>query len=380
MVFFDDRYHEVYGAQENLLLLAELSDGNDVRCRVVTSAEGELSAAARRRGIDVGLIEAPPQLRTFEKGTIRGGVANRYRSLRAWTSYSAKVDRAFGGPERPDAVVAGSVRSAVHLGRLALRPRGPKILLFAQNSTPFGVFAVLAALISDRILLIAPGAAATFPKLVLGILRRRVRDLPSGRDLERYRVATDRRPPAATVSVVAVGSVTRRKGLDVLVEAMGAVVAAGRSCRLVVVGGTSGQDSEQFHTELVTLARELDVDLELVGWQDDVLPYLDRADIFALASYDEGLPGVLLEAMAASLPCVTTEAGGSGDLVRAAGCGTSVPIGDAEAFAAALMRLIDDPETRIRQGQLGREHVERHHSLDAYRTRFRTILDEVAPA
>lgn len=379
LVFFDDRYHEVYGAQENLLLLAELCRDHGHRCLMMTSADGELAQAARERGLDVSIVEAPPQLRTFERGTIRGGIGNRYRSLRAWVSYSAKLDTALH-ERQVDAVLAGSVRSTMHLSRLAMRRRGPKVLLFAQNSTPFGVFAALAALISDRILLIAPGAARTFPPGVLALLGRRVRALPSGRDIDRYHVA---RPlpdaESSTCEVVTVGSVTRRKGLDVLIEALGAVVASGRPCALTVVGGTSGSDSEQYRAEIVARADVLDVPLRLPGWQDDVVPFLESADVFALASYDEGLPGVLLEAMAAALPCVTTEAGGSGDLVRAAGCGLSVAVGDVQGLAGALTVLVDEPDTRLRLGAAGRAHAQEHHSLPAYLRRFEDVLADVVP-
>lgn len=377
LVFFDDRYHEVYGAQENLLLLAELCAADGMRCRVITSAEGELCEAARARGLTAEVVSAPPQLRTFERGTIRGGIANRWRSLRALVGYARQVDRALA-VDQPDVVVAGSVRSAMHLTRVAARRHGPAIVLYAQNSTPFGLFAALAALISDRILLIAPGAARTFPPSVLRLRAGRVRLLPSGRDIGRYAVPRPTpRSSDAPLAVVTVGSVTRRKGLHVLVDAVGAVGATGRRCTLTVVGGTSGSASEDYRDEVVARAERLDVDLRLLGWRDDVVPSLAEADLFALASFDEGLPGVLLEAMAAGLPCVTTEAGGAGQLVREAGCGLAVPIDDSDAMAGALIELVDDPDARGRMGAAGRRHVEQEHSLEAYRTRFDAILDEL---
>ena len=379
VVFFDDRYHEVYGAQENLLLLAQLGQARGWDCRLVTSAEGALAEAARKRGVPSAIIEAPEQLRTFERGTIRGGIGSRLRSLRAWWEYMAAVDRAFRD-EPPDVVMAGSVRSAMHLCRLAGRRRGPKTLLFAQNSTPFGLFAAVAALTSDRVLVIAPGAARTFPAPIRWLVRGRTEVLASGRDLSRYEVierAGVVDSASRTLRVVTVGSVTRRKGLHVLVDAVDSVIESGRPCMLSIVGGTSGADSERYQSEIVAQAERAGVPLELIGWQDDVVPFLAAADVFALASFDEGLPGVLLEAMAAGLPCVTSEAGGSGDLVRAAGGGAVVPVDDAAAFGAALCRLADDPSERRRAGQAGRAHVESAYSLEAYIDHFDAILSDL---
>ena len=71
LAFFDDRFHEVYGAQENLLLLAELCAAEGHRCQLVTSAEGALSQAARERGLDARVVAAPPQLPLKSKRTLR---------------------------------------------------------------------------------------------------------------------------------------------------------------------------------------------------------------------------------------------------------------------------------------------------------------------
>jgi glycosyltransferase involved in cell wall biosynthesis len=74
--------------------------------------------------------------------------------------------------------------------------------------------------------------------------------------------------------------------------------------------------------------------------------------------------------MAAGLPVVATDVGANTKLLKASGVGRVVPTGDMNQFEAALLELIDDPDTRAVMGQAAREHVEQEYSRDAMRKRF----------
>ena len=88
------------------------------------------------------------------------------------------------------------------------------------------------------------------------------------------------------------------------------------------------------------------------------LPALyQTATLYALSSNYEGLPGVLLEASAASLPIVSTANNGSRDLITDAETGILTPIGDEVAMANAILALINEPERRRKLGNAAREHV-----------------------
>jgi glycosyltransferase involved in cell wall biosynthesis len=108
----------------------------------------------------------------------------------------------------------------------------------------------------------------------------------------------------------------------------------------------------------------LDAQVQLFGAinHDRVLEFYRRAHAFALASFAEGVPVVLMEAMAMEVPCVATWIAGIPELIRDGIDGLLVPPADAEALAAAIARLMDDPELAARLGRSGRERViERYH-------------------
>ncbi|SNS38661.1 glycosyltransferase family 4 protein [Antarctobacter heliothermus] len=91
--------------------------------------------------------------------------------------------------------------------------------------------------------------------------------------------------------------------------------------------------------------------------QSEVADILSEADIFILPSFAEGLPVVLMEAMAAGLPVITTRIAGVPELVKHAYNGLLVPPGNETALYAAINTLIDSPELRAQMGEAGQETV-----------------------
>lgn len=94
--------------------------------------------------------------------------------------------------------------------------------------------------------------------------------------------------------------------------------------------------------------------VEWWGPQQDMPAVLNQAQVVCLPSYREGLPKVLLEAMACGRPVVTTDAPGCRDCIGDGDNGLIVPIKDAGALAAAIARLLNDPALRQRLGARGR--------------------------
>jgi glycosyltransferase involved in cell wall biosynthesis len=120
-------------------------------------------------------------------------------------------------------------------------------------------------------------------------------------------------------------------------------------------------------------------------WRDDLVELYRQADIFALPSMTiagdkEGIPTVLAEAMAASLPCVTTFHAGIPELVEPDRQGLLVPEGDVEALAAAFGRLIRDPSLRRRLGTSGAQRVSERASLPMRTAHLEQLYDDVLQA
>jgi glycosyltransferase involved in cell wall biosynthesis len=134
-----------------------------------------------------------------------------------------------------------------------------------------------------------------------------------------------------------------RKGIDVLLAALAALRGRGIDARLRAVGAF---ETEAYERQIKGLAQSLEIApfVEWTGFTRDVAAELRRMDIFVLPSlFGEGLPMVILEAMAYGLPVVSTNVEGIPDALDHGKAGVVVDAGSAEALTGALRQLIANP-------------------------------------
>jgi glycosyltransferase involved in cell wall biosynthesis len=174
-----------------------------------------------------------------------------------------------------------------------------------------------------------------------------------GVDTERYCYVTPEH--GASLSVLCVCRLVPAKGLDVLVGAVAALSERGTEVRLVLVG--SGPLEEALRSKTRKLGLEGQVFFEGAVGQDDIARYYADADVFCLPSFAEGLPVVLMEAMATGRPVVATRITGIPELVEDGVSGFLVAPGSVEQLVGALERLAASPELREQMGLAGRQKV-----------------------
>ena len=192
--------------------------------------------------------------------------------------------------------------------------------------------------------------------------------------LPRARVRAACRVPAGATCGVVVANLIPYKGHAHLMRAMPAVRAVCGDVHLLLVG-----DGPE-RARLEDLASELGVaDLvHFCGASEDVGSYVHAADFGVLPSLEEGLSNALLEMMAAGLPAVATAVGGNIDVVRDGTNGLLVPPADPERLAAAIARLVRDPDLRSRLGTAARADVAERFSYAALVSSMAAIYRELA--
>ena len=167
---------------------------------------------------------------------------------------------------------------------------------------------------------------------------------------------TDRAPAArgsggGPPELLCVATVTPRKGHAVLIEALGGLRQ--HDWRLTCVGSLQRCPATVAALRRQISALRLDASVRLLGEVDaaTLARCYQRADLFVLPSYHEGYGMALAEAVAHALPVVSTQAGAIAETLPA-GAGVLVPPGDSGALAAALDRLLEEPELRQRLAQV----------------------------
>jgi glycosyltransferase involved in cell wall biosynthesis len=181
------------------------------------------------------------------------------------------------------------------------------------------------------------------------------------RALPTREAASGRATAEAPVRLLFVGRLVPEKGVLVLLRALGTLRDRDVRIETVLVGDGPYRD------ELERAARRLGVDEQitftgaLTGAR--VAPLYREADVFCLPSFAEGLPVVLMEAMANELPVVTSRIAGIAELVDEGVNGVLLPPGRDDVIADALGRLSADPELRAEWGRAGRERVLRDYDV-----------------
>jgi len=189
-------------------------------------------------------------------------------------------------------------------------------------------------------------------------------------------VFPDPAPPAPHegLHLVAIGRFVEQKGQKVLIEAMAKVPADGPKVTLALVGdGDLRGDLETAIAEAGLGDR-----VRITGWLDEagVRAEIAAADALVMPSFAEGLPMVIMEAMAMARPIISTYIAGAPELVLEGEHGWLVPAGDADALAEAIAKLADTPpETRDAMGRAGRARVLDRHAIDGQAARLAGFID-----
>ena len=182
--------------------------------------------------------------------------------------------------------------------------------------------------------------------------------------------------------VFSVGRFVRKKGFEYLVEATARLVSARPRLRLVLAG-SGDLDAELRARAAAAGAADRVIFPGLIS-HDDVAVYLAAADVIAVPSVRDdsgnvdGLPNVVMEALASGTPLIATSAGGIGAVVEDAVTGRLVPERDPVALADAVTHLLDAPETARRIGERARRTVQERYGWDRVAERFEAVYDRAA--
>jgi glycosyltransferase involved in cell wall biosynthesis len=332
------------GAQETVLRYCSRLDKTRWRATLVAgsddSPEGSLVGEANRLGVVQIVL---PSLR---------------RDVRPWADLRAFVEmvRLFRC-ERPDIVHTHSSKAGL-LGRLAARVAGIPVIVHTVHGWSFHDDMPRIA----RCIAIAIERLAARWSSALVVVTRRDEEvgleerigypeqyalIRSGIEVNAYDHSPGAKRRARALlglreGVPLVGTVTRlsrQKDPSALLGAIRRVVDSRPDAHCVIVGDGPLRHAVETSVERLGLRHHV----TLLGHRDDVAALLPGLDVFVLSSRWEGLPRVVVEAMAAGVPVVATDAGGVAEVVENDRSGVLVPVGDVDGLASGVLRILEEP-------------------------------------
>lgn len=344
------------GAEVYVLgLLKHLIKAGEFSLSVIVFNEGRLAKELRESGIDVELIDENKQglsrmfmeltrlLKTRRyhivhthkpKDNILGVMAGK------WAGVPIFVRTIHGCPE-PFAGLEGiRMRASEYIDALITKHLSSRVIMVSQNLS--------------QVL----GSTYTSGQMVC---------IHNGIDIESVQAHTGRSRirsewgVANSLPVIGVvGRLTRIKGQEVLLRAIARINAGTSNFKVIVIG-----DGPE-RIKLQELATILGIDniIRFIGHRDDVYDCIDALDILALPSLHEGLPMVLLEAMALGCPVIASRIGGIPEVIEHGKSGLLFSAGNDKELADYIVFLLGDRKGSIRLGKEGRERVRTHFNAE----------------
>ena len=206
---------------------------------------------------------------------------------------------------------------------------------------------------------------------------RKLETLPLGIDPEGFMPAPKSLSSHAEFEIISVGQLTLAKGHLILIDAIARLVKEGRGVRLRLIG--EGPDRKVIERHIIKYGLTDAVYLEGALNQDQLKARYRDSDAFVLASLAEGVPVVLMEAMAMQIPCVATRIAGIPELIAHEVDGLLVEPSDASQLTAALAQLMDDPYLRDRIAKAGRRKILERYDLSKNTTLLAHVLENRIP-
>jgi glycosyltransferase involved in cell wall biosynthesis len=208
----------------------------------------------------------------------------------------------------------------------------------------------------------------------------KVHRIYNGVDLSRF-APTDF--AAETPAIISIGRLIGKKGFNDLISACALLSSRRRAVVCSIIG--EGPLAETLQAQIAAAGLEKCVQLTGPQTQAQIAIRLAEATIFVLPSTREAdggmdnLPTVIMEAMAAGLPVISTPLAGIPEMVEQSVNGELVPEHDPAAICAAIERLISDPERARRLGDRGRQIVREKFSIETSAQELQRVFEDIAP-
>jgi len=337
------------GAEAQVAMLAEAQASEGHRVRVATFAGGELSERLSEGGVETRVIDE------------RMGAVHVVRVLREWLrSDPPVVVHAHGYKEAILGFLASvglkvaRVRTQHGVPELPFGTRGAMMKLYDAADRFLGrAFRVHWIAVSDPI---EQSLRQDFSPRVHRVANS-VSIRPTHRAPDELRASLGLSDHPGPILLYA-GRLEPIKGPDVLIEAFSLVLGNHPDATLLMAG--AGSSEEMLRTQIA--GRDLGDRVQLLGSRRDVFDLMALADMLVLPSRGEGMPTVILEALACGCPVVATAVGAISEATRDGALATLVEPERADALARACMDLIDDPARRVEVAASGMAEISERYS------------------
>ena len=368
-------------AQERIL---QLVDKSRFTPTFVVPFQTAFSRRLANSGIDVAVVPPPGSVTGYGHSWLHEPAWKRALMAADTLRYGIRIRRALAA-RPPDVFYCSSTRAVLTVAVPAWLRRIP-ILFYVNGELENPLLDSIALAASRRIAFQGPANLSQLRPVLRRLFRRRLCIIPKGILLDEVlpllRFAGERERSSGGLKVAYCGLVHRGKGIHDLVEAISLLPPQFADTTVHVIGDCSIEAHRPYIDELTALATRLGIRdrVTFTGWRADAVAVLAEMDIVVHPSLAEGLPTVVLEAMALGKPVVATRVGElrSNAVVEDGRDGFLVEPGSPRQIADRLACLLGDPALRERMGQLAHAKILREYRIERQINRLEELWAAMA--
>ncbi len=368
---------KISGAEQSLLSLLERLDRSFFNPFIVLPEEGPLGKKSHEMGLGTLIIPFMVKLGEPHRAKKSGDMLKavyamvrliREKGIKIVHSNSLRTCYLSGLAAR----IAG-VSSVAHIRDIHLSPFSNLIKSSLLNMLCDQFIAVSYAT-RDFILKQNPKLQPKIKVIYNGVNLEKVDNLKNGD----VRSEFDIEPEAPVIADI--GIINPVKGHDVVIKASASIRKKFPNLKVLIVGGLLTEKDKTYEIELRSLINSLDLDKNVIltGFRDDIYALINGADIVVLASrYQDPLPRILIEASALSRPIVATRMGGIPEIVQDGVSGLLVEPNNYQALANAIMFLLENKKRAREMSLAARKMAEQKFNIDRHVQEITKLYDEL---
>ncbi|GFZ79966.1 glycosyl transferase group 1 [Compostibacillus humi] len=359
ILFIESRYNSFYGAQKSLLKLVQSLDEREFEYKIVTTSDGNFKKGFEENNIDVDVIKLGEKANVFGGKILDYTLFDKLIVIIQIIIFNIKLLN-YIRKNQIDIIYVNDLRAFLY-SILATKLLNKKNVWYIRTDINSSFLTNLGLSLSDNIIIIAQGVLRRIPKNKIKKYNNKITNIYTGFDFKQFKIY-DKKESKLRLGISSekfvigyLGSINERKGIDLLIDSYINVSKIYDDLHLLLIGDVSLGYEEYWEQQLNKLIIA-DVPFTIKPYRKNVSEGYSAMDIFVLPSNSEGLPRVVIEAMAHKIPVIATDVGGISEVIPNNEIGYLIKKGNQYELIKAIELLKENEDYRIKMSKNGQKY------------------------
>ncbi|PKH03417.1 hypothetical protein CXF72_06300 [Psychromonas sp. MB-3u-54] len=376
VLFVESYPHVIMGQQLTLLALLKAAKAQEIESVVACTAEGIYTTKLREEGYQVEVFPYPTSLQAYGGEIYRYGLLKKCRTYAQIIPYILQLKKQIL-QLNVNVVYCNDMRGLLTVG-VAAKAAGIPVVIWDKLDKPHGWLDKIQLPLVSKNIIISDAVRVKYPVYQQKLLSNKIVKIYEGVHFDEMHslenIRTEFGFTAQDIVIAIVGSISSRKGHDRIFSIFPSLLTKNHHTKLLVVGDTSGSDSEIKYKNSLENANNKAV--VWAGYRQDIPAIMNSIDILIMPSRYEGMGMVGIEAMAFAKPVVGAKSGGIPEVIEHGVTGFIFDGNNSDDFEDKLLRLCGSADLRQEMGLAGLKRAKKYFNRTIQHEKVINLLQQ----